>query len=99
MYMYMYMRAFISTLANRSVILTGTLSRCTRFVHTWTMHSTTATPTHNIIHIACTVIMRSYCIDKEITDADAEKKRLADVLVSEVFLLPLVFTYEEWDKN
>ena len=40
-------------------------------------------------------IVRSYRIDKEVTDTDAQEKWFADVLVGEVFLLPLVLTCEE----
>ena len=43
--------------------------------------------------------MRSYRIDKKVTDADAQEKRFTDVLISEVFLLSLIFTYEGTEQN
>ena len=62
-----------------------------------TMYSTTGTPTHRYTHIHVQVwgIMRSYRIDKEVTDADAQEKWFADVLIGEVFLFPLILTCKE----
>ena len=60
------------------------------------MYSTTETPTNRYTYMyTYGESVKSYRIDKEVTDADAQEKWFADVLVGKVFLLPLILTCEE----